>query len=640
MGYIIHYDVAGVIVLVTVMVHFFYKNKINTRQTRIFSVLIQVALIANVLDLITIYTIEHVEVVSLFVNYLLNCAYLIVFNATPVIYYAYILLAVNPKEKWKVWKKFWVFGPILISIVLILLTPITKWIFYFDEQDVYQHGAMMLVLYIVSLYYVGSSLVCDIVYQKKLTGVQRATIYFYTISSLVSIALQMLFPKLMIIHFVIAICILLIYLSLENPEDYSDKELGVYNRRALIEILGAAFNKEKSFDIMALQVDGGKYVRETMGVDSEQQLLKEVAEYLLHASGHLKVFYLSGARFVIVGRIQKEQWELMIDEIHNRFRRPFIVNGVEVTLSVPMCMLSYPDNISRLEDVSNLMAYALSQAKAAGNEVVIYPGEDALQEGRREQQILQIMKQALREKTFEVYYQPIFSVQKQRFASAEALVRLRDKELGFISPEEFIPLAEKNGLILEIGEFVFREVCQFMTKEKIWEKGIEVIDVNLSAVQCMQEKLSDELLEIMDEYHLKYHYINLEITETAAIMSSETLWGNMERLIEKGIEFSMDDYGTGYSNTAHIIKYPFRTIKLDKSMVWSAMEDSKAMCALRHTISMIKDMQMDLIAEGVETKEQARQLTEMGCDFFQGYYYSKPVCAEEFLEKLNQTEKA
>jgi EAL domain-containing protein (putative c-di-GMP-specific phosphodiesterase class I) len=108
----------------------------------------------------------------------------------------------------------------------------------------------------------------------------------------------------------------------------------------------------------------------------------------------------------------------------------------------------------------------------------------------------------------------------------------------------------------------------------------------------------------------------------------------MQKLKEKGIHFAMDDYGTGFSNTASIIKYPFHTIKLDKSMLWSAMDNEKAMCALKHTSSMIKDMKMELLAEGVETLEQAELLEKMGCDLFQGYYYAKPLCERDFLEKI------
>jgi EAL domain-containing protein (putative c-di-GMP-specific phosphodiesterase class I) len=138
----------------------------------------------------------------------------------------------------------------------------------------------------------------------------------------------------------------------------------------------------------------------------------------------------------------------------------------------------------------------------------------------------------------------------------------------------------------------------------------------------------------MDEYELPYSTVSLEITETAAVISGDLLWHNMQKLEEKGIHFAMDDYGTGYSNTASIIKYPFHTIKLDKSMLWSAMDNDKAMCALKHTSAMIKDMKMELLAEGVETLEQAELLEGMGCDLFQGYYYSKPLCEKDFLEKI------
>ena len=299
-------------------------------------------------------------------------------------------------------------------------------------------------------------------------------------------------------------------------------------------------------------------------------------------------------------------------------------------------MLSYPDKLTSAENIPDMIEYSLDKAATLGDDTVIYADESILEEGRREHKIIQVMRQALRNKTFEVYYQPIYSVEKGHYTSAEALIRLRDEELGFISPDEFIPLAEKNGMILEIGEFVFRDVCSFVSKKRLWEKGIEYIDVNLSVVQCMQEKLHERLIEIMDEYRLEYSYINLEITETAAIMSSETLKSNMDKLMDKGIKFSLDDYGTGFSNTSNLVEYNFHTIKLDKSMVWAAMEDEKAMCALEYTIGMVKAMNMELVAEGVENKEQAEKLENMGCDFFQGYLYSRPICKEDFYMKISE----
>ena len=139
----------------------------------------------------------------------------------------------------------------------------------------------------------------------------------------------------------------------------------------------------------------------------------------------------------------------------------------------------------------------------------------------------------------------------------------------------------------------------------------------------------------MDIYNLKYSYINLEITETAAVFSSEALKNNMQKLIDHGIKFSLDDYGTGFSNITTLIDYSFHTIKLDKSLVWSAMINIKAKYALEYTIRMVKSMNMELVAEGVETNEQAIELEQLGCDFFQGYFYSKPIRQEDFLAKIN-----
>lgn len=634
MKYIIHYDVAALVVTFAAMIHFFCKKTINTRQTGVFTLLIWLALLSNVLDIVTIFTIEHPSGIPVWLNYILNEAYLITFNGTSAAYFVYIIIATKDRNQLTLWDRIWMIAPISIDVLLILTTPLTKGVFYFDAMKTYLHGGLFFVLYVNAMLYVGFSLIHTIRYRKRLTRGQRMTVYFYTVSSLAAVVVQMQFEKLMIVQFAVAISVLLIYLSLENPEDYSDKYLGTYNNMAFYEVVSSYIEHDKKFEILGIQVDGLKYINETLGVSSGNHLIKDVAEFLLETAGNKRVFHISGVRFAIVAEKKELDWDMLIRHIHERFRRPFQVAGAEISLSVPMCMLGYPDNVNRLEDAIDMIEYSLEEAKAAGNETVIYAGESTLEKGKRENKILQIMKQAIREKKFEVYYQPIYSVKEQRYTSAEALVRLKHEELGFISPEEFIPLAEKNGMILEIGEFVFREVCRFMTEERIWEQGIESIDVNLSVVQCMQEKLYESLLQIMDEYHLDYSHMNLEITETAAVVSRETLRSNMQHLVDKGVDFAMDDYGTGFSNTATIIEYPFHTIKLDKSMVWSSMKNEKAMCALKHTMAMIKDMNMELIAEGVEDAEQAEKLKDMGCDFFQGYYYSKPVCREEFLEKV------
>lgn len=637
--YIIHYDIGAIIVLVTVFIHFMYKKNIETEKTRIFTAFVWLAIVTTVLEISTVFAIEFAESIPLWVNYLLNCLYLLGFNCTPIVYYLYIRAVTNTSLSKLSLKEVIRLVPLMFSLINIMFSGITKWVFYFDENYIYKHGPLMIILYIIAVFYIFSAIEYTIKHRAILSKRQRTSIYFFTISMMFAIVLQNFYPEILIVHFAFAISILLMYLSLENPDDYADKKLGVFNNLAFTEVVDDYIEKRRKFQLMVLKVEGLDYVNETLGKYSRGGLVKQISDFLSVVCKKELLFIIGDVEFAIMINDNGATFKRLELEIYDRFRRPFEVEGGEVTLSANICVMKYPDDIKNKNNLLRMIDYSINKAKELGEEKTVYADETLLEQGKRESRIIQIMKQALRDDGFEVYYQPIYSVEKGRFTSAEALIRLKSEELGFISPEEFIPLAEKNGLILEIGELVFCEVCEFITTYKIWEKGIEYIDVNLSVVQCMQENLYKTLMRIMDEYQLEYHYINLEITETAAVISSETLKKNMEKLMKRGIKFSLDDYGTGYSNTANLIKYAFHTIKIDKSMVWEAMENDKAMCALKHTIAMVKDMSMELVAEGVETEEQVQLLTNLGCDFFQGYFYSKPIRKDDFYKIISDWDK-
>ena len=636
MQYVIHYDVAAMVIILTIMLHFENKRTIRTRFTMFFKVLLRIALMSAVLDLQTSITISYSDHVPVWINYILNQALHLSFVASTTVYFAYIIYFTKEKNEIGIKDKLFIYVPISGVVALVLTTSITKLVFYFDQTGHYHRGPLMWFVYGMAALYTLFGLIHTLRYSSRLTIAQKKMVFFFSTGTMAAIVLQVIKSELMIVHFMMAIVCLLVYLSLENPEDYTEKRFGTFNYMAFLEIMTEHFDKHKKFQVLGIQVEGLQYLKETMGVSCTEIVLKEVAEYLMKEVGEDNVYYISETRFGILDQREKECWEKLITDIRARFSLPFCINKLELSLSVSMAMIAYPDNVEQLEDAIDILSFSLNKAGDSNSNKVIFEHMESLSEARREHKLMQVMKNALRKNNFMVYYQPIFSVKEKRYTSAEALIRLIDPELGFISPDEFIPLAERCGLILEIGEFVFRQVCQFIRDARVWERGINFIDVNLSAVQCMQEHLYKQLIGIMDEYGLDYRYINLEVTETAALYSGDAFQNNMMRLMECGVKFSLDDYGTGYSNLENLIKYPFYTIKLDKSMVWGAMESEKAMCALKHTISMIGEMKNLIIAEGVETKEQAQMLAEMGCDYFQGYYYSKPVNKKDFLIKLEE----
>ncbi len=242
-----------------------------------------------------------------------------------------------------------------------------------------------------------------------------------------------------------------------------------------------------------------------------------------------------------------------------------------------------------------------------------------------------ILNRAIMERGFEMYYQPIYSVKDKSFTSAEALIRLKDDTYGAISPGLFIPAAESMGLILPIGEYVLETVFRFISHNNLKSLGLECIDINLSVAQCLQKGLPARIRQLQEEYQIDPAQVNFEITETTYDDIGNLAERNIQELVEMGYRFSLDDYGTGYSNMRRVSRLPLSIIKIDKSLVNDIRSES-GWRIIKNVIRMMKDVDKKLVAEGVETEEDFLRLSELECDYIQGFYFSKPLSRDEFKE--------
>ena len=634
MIYNIHYDIAAMLLMGILLIYFYCKKSIRTISTITFSSLLWLALGTDLLDCITVLAYQYP--LSLRTEYILNVVYLLGFNFIPVLYNLYLMTLVKDKRDWTFWNRLLVFGPYLCSFALIISTPWTKWIFTYDMVNQYQHGPAFNILYVISFYYMMFSWYLVIRYRKMLARAQRAVVWVYTILCLSGIVVQAEMRHILILQFAVSLSILLAYLSLENPEEDMDAALGIYNRKGLVKVMKKTMEKGKSFEVEIFNIDNYRLVRDILGMEKSAEVMKQAVEALDKRIPHVNLFCLNEGQLVAFTSNAAGMDNMSIDWIRLELQKKVTLDDVDITLSVSNFELLYPRDVSRIAEILDVIDYSLNFVVDEELEGRRLASEKILENRKRENKITHILQRAIANEEFEIYYQPIYSVEKQRFNSAEALIRLHDEELGFISPEDFIPLAEKNGMIFKIGEFVFRSVCKAIADKHLEQYGLDYIEVNLSVAQCMQENLHKTLLSIMDEYHVPYSFINLEITETAVTVSKETLRNNIEYLRKKGVTFSMDDYGTGYSNITNVITYPFHIVKMDKGIVWYAMENDRALSTLKHSIHMIKSLNMDIVAEGVETEEQAKALQDMGCDYLQGYYYSKPVPLDRFINFISE----
>lgn len=634
MKYIYHYDIAALLISIVILFNVFLKQRISTRVSKSFKVLAVDLFLSIVFDIITIFSITYYTYFPIWLNYLLNIICLLTYNLLPVFYISSIVCATTEEDD-PIYKKSKIIIsiPAIIAVLMIITTPLTKGVIYFDEQGVYHYNWMIDVLAVIGFIYLLMVVVQGFKKRKSIRLEQTVTILVYTFSTIIALIIVNIWPNTLITLLFASISVLITYLSLDNPSEYKDPIMDIYNKKAFLITTAANYTSGKKFIILGIQLEGITYLNEAMGYNNFNRLLYLLAKRLTGICGRNNVFRISGSKMAILINDEDKDIDDKLLELQLLFSTTVKFRDVEISPKVKMALFHCPFAANNAVRLNDLIFDTLNSPDTVAGTIV--DGDKKMTEkAHREYELSELLKRALSQNQFEVYYQPIYSIKDKRYITAEALVRLTNMELGFISPDEFIPVAEKNGLIHMIGEFVFRSVCKFIINNRLWEKGIEYIHVNLSVIQCMQEKLYEQLLGIMDFYGLDYKYIELEVTETAAVVSSDTLMINMKQLMEKNMSFALDDYGMGYSNTTSILKYPFHTIKLDKSIVWAAMKDEKARKFLQHTISMFRDIGIELVAEGVETKEMAGMLTKMKCDYLQGYLYSKPVKAEEFLKLL------
>ena len=259
---------------------------------------------------------------------------------------------------------------------------------------------------------------------------------------------------------------------------------------------------------------------------------------------------------------------------------------------------------------------------------------DVIRKMYEQREKIRFINDALDNDRVEVYYQPIFSTGLKKFVAAEALVRLRNEDNSIVMPGEFIEIAEQNGLIIRLGETVFRKVCQFLSEHNPSSLGINYIEVNLSVVQCEYAGLANDYIAIMEEYHIDPSWINMEITESANNVARGNMLRNMEKLQEYGVKFSLDDFGTGHSNLNYIMEMPVDIVKFDRKMVTSYFKDGKAKYVMDAAMSMIKGMDMEIVSEGIEDENQLNVMNDLGIHYIQGFYFSKPLPQNEFIDYI------
>ncbi len=639
MIYNLHYDIAAIIVNLAITLHFLTHLKIKTRVTKQMSILLFMNFLSGLTDIIDSFPLSCPEKYPYTVIYLINSAYMIIFFSTSCLYYSFILAwTKKADQKYRLRQKIFLFAPVLIQATLVLTTPLTNAIFYFDENLRYCHGNYIYVMYALSYMYFVAGVVRAIICNKRISKGKLTTIIIYTLIIGTSVIIQSFFEYLLISVFGATIALLLIYLCLENPEHFEDKATQLLNKKAFYEIASEKINRKKNFSILAITITGMDHIMTFVKNEDMEIHAREIALYLTQIAGKRNSFIMSENNFAILLENSDKKACLytndIIYKIENWFEKPFNIGNITIKLTCHMSLFSVPQHARNIGEIMDLYSYTIKKSIQNGKCRVLVADNSFCKNIREEKFILNQISDSLKQKQFKLFYQPIIDAKTQKTVSADVYLKIDDNNEDVLSLEKFNLITENKSFMQETEEIIFNEICSFISQNDMEELGLKNITVCLSALSYMKDDFSKMIIDIAKKNNVSMKLINFSLSESTFIHESDIVKKNIELLSKEGASFSLNKNKNRFSFEENMTNYPIKTIKMHSDIIGNSFGNKKVLHVLEQIVKLYHDLDMKIEADGIGTELYVEQLEHLGCDYLQGTFFSKPLSEEDFINFL------
>lgn len=590
------------------------------------------AMLSNVLSTLMIY---NTDTVPLLLTWTVTQIYFILTPLMGMAYFLYtvsVIYADSPSLKKIIWTGI---TPGCLYAVMVLLNPVTRNIFDLTEANGYTRGHLIFVTYLIFYAYCVASIIVTLCNHKKIEKEIYRILAAFPLLAVLVIIIQQIYSDIILSGSAATCALLIIYLHLQNKQISMDYLTNLPNRQELLNMLHLLTNKYpvRGFILLVVSLRDFRQVNNACGQQSGDAFLKSVGHFLSTIGPAGNVYRFSGDEFALLfTQENSDELDSCVSAIRERMALPWQINDYRFLIRAVMGIIRSADCDGSIENTIGGIEYAVSQAKSGKYGQVCYCDKEMLEKRERKHKVIRILKDKLADKSFEMYYQPIYSIETGKFQYAESLMRINDTPIGPIYPSEFIPVAEETGLIIEITYVILDKVCKFINRLRALGIQIDSIHVNFSAIQFSQQDLSKKVLEIIESNNTPMPAVKIEFTESTLAENPTVVAEFAEEMKSYGIMMGLDDFGTGYSNIATVINIPFGTLKLDRSLVQASIKNPTSALAVKNLVRAFKDLNMKVVAEGVETEEQRQLVEEFGVDQIQGFYYSKPLSETEMAE--------
>lgn len=622
--------IAGFIFLLVLLIHFVRYKRLTGVSGKLFWIFIIEAALCSVSDLITSVLIEQKNPVY---NPWVIAFTTILYALQVLVPYTFygltqILRYCDHKSK----KRNILLGliPVVITEVLVIINIFYGQFFYCNAKGEYLYGPWYLAIYIHTMLFVILAIWNFVFHGDEYGENELHAVWEFVLIGFACTAIESVYQQYLLTEFGLVIGIFIVFWTIYNPQTVIDSLTGVFAKGYLNQWIPEQIRKGKEFNVLQISMWKLKRVNKLYGNSVGDQLLIDVAEELKQIIAGNYIFRIHGNQFLIFS-MNKTDYEKTKKEVLQLFQTPFDIGDERIDFSATICGITDAQKLLNSDMMLAYLEYLILLKPKTDKTTLIENSEETKQGFLYEQRVKKYMNTAIEEDLFEVYYQPLYSVKDNCYVTMEALSRLKHPTLGMIPADIFISQAEKNGQIIQLGKLQFSRVCRFMKSHKELMNHIGSIKFNLSPLELLKPGYSQELIKIIDEYELPYNWFQFEITETVATEYSRELYETIKDFQSVGIEICLDDFGSGYANLNTILKLPFSTVKLDRSMLHGICEDEQVALLYKNIVSIMQNLGHTVVAEGVETEKEVALLKQWGVDLIQGYYYTKPLSRVDLL---------
>ncbi len=526
--------------------------------------------------------------------------------------------------------------PYAIHVIAIFIGNTQDLIFTISPTEGYIRGSLYYIPFLTLIAYILVMIVIivkniRIPQNKDAVGVLVCTACCAIIVGFVQISA----PTVLFTGMGNTVVVLVIHLYIQNLSKASDNLTGILNRISLTHMIDENIDKNKDFSLYILSLRNFKMINERHGLDVGDGVLQEVAQQLLGRFGRRNTFRYAGDEFAILLEDDKSLTEQQVAEICNTFEQSKLMRDKEIKIEFICARVDYPMFGNTSKDLILATDYSLKSLRenVSGDKWV--HDFTVIENMFNYYQMLERLKRAIDEDGFIVHYQPIYSGSVDAYVQAEALVRMKGDNGTLIFPGNFIEIAEKTGMIVQLTykvlEIVCRDLRSLIDNNKLGQY-FESISINFPYLQFNSPTMIEDVMNILNKYDISPKMIKIEITERMLISDASHVKLAMDIMMEKGFVFELDDFGVDYSNMSVFLDLPLNIIKVDRSLLLSVLKSGENFSFFEYLISGIKVKDRIVLIEGVEEKDQFEACLDAGCELFQGYYFSKPIPFETFRE--------